>query len=185
MNGALQVRTIIEGDPLRWGVLAVVRSLRLPDCWVGAGFVRNAVWDHLHQRAPSPLSTDVDVLWFDPERADPSEDTKLEAKLRMTDPSLRWSVKNQARMHSCNGDAPYLSAVEAMRFWPETATAIAVRRNGVDQCEIAAPFGLDDLFGLVVRPTPRFAHNKLPIYEDRIKTKGWMAKWPLLRTETA
>jgi hypothetical protein len=28
-------------------------------------------------------------------------------------------------MHMKNGDAPYLSAVDAMRFWPETATSVA------------------------------------------------------------
>ncbi|WRQ77412.1 nucleotidyltransferase family protein [Pseudomonas saxonica] len=32
----------------------MVRSLNLPDCWIGAGFLRNAVWDYLHGRSPSP-----------------------------------------------------------------------------------------------------------------------------------
>jgi hypothetical protein len=47
-----------------------------------------------------------------------------------------------------------------MRYWPETATAVAVRRNDEDGCEVAAPFGVDDLFGLILRPTPRFAREK-------------------------
>ncbi|MGH8392414.1 MAG: nucleotidyltransferase family protein, partial [Pseudomonas sp.] len=34
------VQTLISSDPLRWHLLAVVRSLALPDCWIGAGFVR-------------------------------------------------------------------------------------------------------------------------------------------------
>ena len=29
-------------------VLLAVRDLGLKDCWVAAGFVRNAVWDLLH-----------------------------------------------------------------------------------------------------------------------------------------
>lgn len=159
-----------------------MRSAGLPDCWIGAGFVRNAVWDRLHGRPVSPLSGDIDVLWFDPMRTNPSNDRRIEAALRATDPSVEWSVKNQARMHLRNGDVPYASAVDAIRFWPETATAVAVRRSERDHCEIAAPYGLDDLFDLVLRPTPRFANNKRQLYEDRIQAKGWLDTWPLLRT---
>jgi uncharacterized protein len=182
MDHASRVRTIISGDSLRWRILNMVRFIRLPDCWVGAGFVRNSVWDHLHGRPPSPPSGDVDVLWFDPERADPSEDRKIEAILKALDPSVHWSVKNQARMHVRNGDAPYASASEAMQYWPETATAVAVRRNDRDYCEVAAPFGLDDLFDLTLRPAPRFALDKRRVYEERLRVEGWLIEWPLLHT---
>ena len=159
----------------------MVRALRLPDCWIGAGFVRNAVWDHLHGRPPAPPDGDVDVIWHDPRQADPAEDRKHEAALRAAEPSIIWSVKNQARMHARNGDAPYASATDAMRCWPETATAVAVRRTREDGCEVAAPFGLDDLLSLTLRPTPRFAGEKRPIYAERLRTKRWIAAWPLLR----
>ncbi len=84
-------------------------------------------------------------------------------------------------MHTRNGDAPYTTAVDAMRYWPETATVIAARRNDGDACEIAAPFGLDDLLNMVLRPTPRFADEKKPIYEERLRTKHWTTRCPLLR----
>ena len=84
-------------------------------------------------------------------------------------------------MHLRNGDAPYVSAAEAMRYWPETATAVAVRRNIQEECEIAAPFGLDDLLGLILRPTPRFAGEKHPIYKERLRSKQWTVLWPLLK----
>lgn len=180
MEAVCHLRDIIRADPVRWHILGIVRALHLPDCWIGAGFVRNAVWDHLHQRAPSPLRGDVDVIWFDPMRTDPAEDRTHEAALREHDASIAWSVKNQARMHARNGDAPYASATDAMRSWPETATAVAVRRNDADACEVAAPFGLDDLLGLVLRPTPRFAQERSDIYEQRLRTKQWTASWPLL-----
>ena len=181
MNNASRIQAIISGDPTRWRVLDLVRSMRLPDCWIGGGFVRNAVWDCLHGRTPSALSGDVDVVWFDPARPDPSEDRTIEAVLRTLNPSVVWSVKNQARMHARNGDAPYLSAADAMRCWPETATAVAVRRSDQDHCDVAAPFGLDDLFALVVRPTPRFADDKRQLHDKRIRAKGWLETWPLLR----
>jgi uncharacterized protein len=38
----------IERQPEMMQVLGVTEALGLPDCWVGAGFVRNPVWDALH-----------------------------------------------------------------------------------------------------------------------------------------
>lgn len=185
MTAAVMVQHIIQADPLRWHVLGVVRALHLPDCWIGAGFVRNAVWDHLHQHSRSPLDGDVDVVWHDPWRADPGEDRRLEAALQAAEPSISWSVKNQARMHSRNGDAPYASTIDAMRHWPETATAVAVRRTDEEGCEMAAPFGLNDLLSLVLRPTPHFARERRHIYEERLRTKQWATLWPLLKKAQA
>ena len=59
----LQIQALIEADPVRMSILSLVQSLGLPDCWVGAGFLRSAVWDHLHQRAYSPVPSDIDVIW--------------------------------------------------------------------------------------------------------------------------
>ena len=185
MSAESRIASILRADPFRWHLLDAVRALGLPDSWIGAGFVRNAVWDHLHGRPPSPLTGDVDVIWYDLDRTDSAEDRRHEAALRAAEPSIVWSIKNQARTHTRNGDAPYASAVEAMRHWPETATAVAVRRHDPDGREIAAPFGLDDLLNLILRPTPRFSRAKRGIYEDRLRTKGWTASWPLLRTAEA
>jgi hypothetical protein len=174
---------VIAGDKLRWRILGLVRSLRLPDSWIGAGFVRNAIWDHLHHYPASPPAGDVDVLWFDPRQADPDRDRALEMTLHRMDPSVTWSVKNQARMHLRNDDPPYASATDAMRHWPETATAVAVRRDDHDRCDVAAPLGLADLFGLLVRPTPSFGSAKRTIYDQRLQAKGWLTTWPRLRVE--
>ncbi len=64
-----QLQAMIAADNERMHVLRLVRELDLPDCWVAAGFVRCCVWDHLHQRSPSPLSHDIDVIWYDPSKA--------------------------------------------------------------------------------------------------------------------
>ena len=158
-----------------------VSHLELPDCWIAAGFIRNAVWDALHGRTPQPPGCDVDVIWFDPDRCHERLDRDIEEKLRAVVPSIEWSVKNQARMHARNDDKPYDSSSDAMRYWPETATAVAARICGRDQLEIASPLGLDDLFKLLLRPTQRFANEKLPIYEERVRSKAWIELWPLLK----
>lgn len=177
----LQLNDILRRDTVRWQLLDVVSQLDLPDCWISAGFVRNAVWDALHGRTSSPPCGDVDVIWFDPDRSEERLDREIEEILGVVAPSIDWSVKNQARMHSRNEDVLYHSSSDAMRYWPETATAVAARRSGEDQLEIASPFGLDDLFHLVLRPTERFSDEKLPIFEERVRSKAWLELWPLLK----
>jgi len=160
-------------------LLAHVESLNLPDCWIGAGFVRNTVWDVLHGRAidASQLS-DVDVVYLDPAEASEERDAALERRLQVLKPGLSWQVRNQARMHHRNGDASYRSTLDAIAHWPETATALAARTIR-GRVEVIAPHGIEDLIGLIVRPTPAFAH-KLPIYWERIKIKQWASRWPRL-----
>src|SRR5262249_31104746 len=125
-------------------------------------------------------SGDVDVIWFDPETAGPAIEQALEARLAAAMPELQWEVRNQARMHLKNGEPPYRDATDAMRHWPETATAGGVRLRPDGGLDVAAPFGLDDLYGLVLRPTPAFAGARRPIHERRVADKRWRERWPRL-----
>jgi hypothetical protein len=144
--------------------------------WIGAGFVRNAVWDALAGVAPSVATlADLDVVHHDPTRDD---DAAFEAALRAARP-LPWSVTNQARMHAANGHAPYRDLADALAQWPETATSVAARLAG-GRIEILAPHGLDDLLGMIVRPTPAHAGNPASV-AARLAAKGWRARWPGLR----
>lgn len=178
----------IAADPFRLAVLTLVRTLALPDCWVGAGFVRDAIWDHLHGMEAKPPTGDVDILWFN--RADHSAETDKAIERRLAflaaeQPALaalpiRWSVKNQARMHVRNGDAPYTNVHDAMRFWPETATAIALRLDDGGTIQVSAPYGLADLFALHLRATPPFHADKRRIFTERVLSKQWLERYPQL-----
>lgn len=174
------LRTLLSQDRLRRAALEAVAALDLPDCWIGAGFVRDAVWDELHGYGTRPPGGDVDVVWFDPAALDERLDRDIERRLMLALPDMAWSVKNQARMHQRNGDAPYDSVADAMRHWPETATAIAARIDGSGSIDINAPFGLDDLFALRLTPTPAFAASRLPMFDRRVSAKRWMARYPRL-----
>jgi hypothetical protein len=98
------------------------------------------------------------------------------------DPALPWSVRNQARMHNRNGDGPYCSTADALRFWLETPTCIAVRRDNDGGLEIMAPYGLEDLFSMSIRPTPRGRVRKAE-YLSRIQEKLWHERWPNVTVE--
>jgi len=174
---------LISADPSMMAALAAVRSLDLKDSWITAGFVRNRVWDHLHGfEKPTPLN-DIDVIYFDPEHIDPAFEKHLDAELEKRVPGLPWQVKNQARMAQRNGDPPYRSVDEALQHWCETPTAIGVRLSAGSEIEVTAPLGLDDLFDLVVRPTPfaRGHPHKLAQYRERMAKKNWPHLWPRIR----
>ncbi len=180
MDQIVALQSLLSSDPLRREALEAVATLGLPDCWIGAGFVRDAVWDHLHGYERRPPSGDVDVVWFASGASDQVTDHNIEHELKSRMPNLAWSVKNQARMHLRNGDAPYRSVADAMRHWPETATAIAARLGAAGSIEINAPLGIADLFALRLRPTPAFVTNKRPIFDGRVSSKRWIERYPLL-----
>jgi hypothetical protein len=175
--GAAELTAILQRDPVLAQALPILAALDLPDAWIGAGAVRNPVFDHLHELKPAPLA-DIDVAWFDPADASPRRDADIEAELHRRAPDLPWSVHNQARMHPRNAP-PYTSAVHAIGHWVETATAVAVRLDPRGEIEIAAPHGLDDLLGLVLRPVPAY-QTRLDVFYARIAAKGWLRRWPLL-----
>jgi hypothetical protein len=189
MTHAAALRRILAASTERMRILGLAASLGLPDCWIAAGFVRSAVWDHLHNRPPASTWPDIDVIWFGPDRADPALDAAIEHHLRGLEPAQNWSVKNQARMHTRNGHPPYASATDAMRYWPETASAVAARLAPPleapmespleSRLEIAAPLGLDDLFGLILAPGPAAPRAT---FGARAEDKKWRDIWPLLRT---
>ena len=173
---------IIRRSEFRMEVMKQVSTLRLPDTWVAAGFVRNAVWDHLHGFTSETSLNDVDVIYFDRKVVDRHRDEEAEEQLSNSFPGVVFSVKNQARMHIRNRDEPYRSATDAMTHWPETCTAIGVAREG-DEILYEAPFGLSDLFSLTVRPTSSNASMKSLVKKRSIE-KGWMEIWPNLILET-
>lgn len=180
MDQIASIQMLLSNDPLRLEALQAVACLRLPDCWIGAGFIRDAVWDYLHGFATRPPSGDVDVVWFDPQEPSEDIDRRIGHELKSRMPGLDWSVTNQARMHLRNGDTAYQSVADAMRRWPETATAVAARIGPTGSIEINAPLGVDDLFALRLRPTQSFVISKRSIFECRVSSKRWLERYPQL-----
>ena len=162
-------------------IMQLLETIRNIDnrLYLGGGVVRNAVWDYLHGYSSATASDDVDIIYFDPETIEKAQDVKIESKLRGVAPNVRWSVKNQARMHTVNEEPAYTSLEDAISKWPETATAMVIRKSHGGALEVIAPCGLDDLFRLVVRPTPHF-NSKLERYSARLEKKKWEENWPKL-----
>lgn len=139
--------------------------------------MRNLVWDYLHGfDSPTPLN-DIDVIYFDP------NDTSYESALRYEDqlqdwlPELNLQVRNQASMHTRNGDGPYQGSLDAMSYWPEKETAVAVKQSLNGDIECISSFGLESLFDLKITPNPK---RNRDIFDQRAQSKGWLTQWPKL-----
>ncbi|WP_325895205.1 nucleotidyltransferase family protein [Grimontia sp. NTOU-MAR1] len=174
------MQTIIEwvqGDPLRMQALYATRSLKLPQCYIAAGFVRNLVWDRLHNKETATPLNDVDVIYFKDDETDVSAHLRYELHLNTILPSLNWQVRNQAHMHLRNDDEPYMDILDAMSFWPEIETAVAIRLVNDNSLECISPFGFESLFALKITPNPK---RDAAIFQQRIQSKNWLSHWPKL-----
>jgi hypothetical protein len=175
------ITDLIAQDEWMMDVLKTARSLSLPDWMIGAGFVRNKVWDYLHGYATkTKTASDIDLIYFDTANVDEDKDRLLSEELKRKT-GMEWEVVNQAYTHKWHDrELPYEDTVSALAEWVETPTCVAVRLEEDDTLALFAPHGIDDLVNLVVRPSPSF-ENDLDKFWERVKGKGWEAKWPKLR----
>jgi uncharacterized protein len=179
---APEFEEIVRGTPWLMEALRAVRDVDPPDWLVSAGALRNAVWDRLHGFAtPTPLA-DVDVGFFDAADLSPARDRSVEDALRTRLPDVPWQARNQAAVHlwyeARFGYAvePLASTADAVATFPETAVCVGVRLEPDDALGVVAPYGLDDLLGLVHRHNPTRA--SVEIYEERLASKRITERWP-------
>ena len=169
----------------RWleEVLERFDEIGLPDTWLVAGCIAQTIWN-LGCRQPAEFGIkDVDLIYFDEQdlsfEAEIGHETGVRGLFRHL--PIKLDVKNEARVHLWYEKRfgypikPYLSSADAIATFPTTATAVGVRCIR-GQLECCAPFGLDDLFGLVVRPNKRQITRA--IYEAKVDR--WRAIWPRL-----
>lgn len=170
---------VIKKDKWMMQILQTVWALHLPDWWIGAGFVRNKIFDVLHRYTKRTPLNDIDIIYFDQLHTEEKYERALQQKLRAIDKTVRWSVKNQARMHSLHHDPPYHSATEGLSRWNETATCIGIKLLGNNKLVLVAPHGIYDLTHLLIRQNPGTSDAE---YKNRLRKKQWKQRWPKLTT---
>jgi hypothetical protein len=97
---AARLERLVRGSKWFLHVLETARACGAPDCWVGAGALRDLVWDELHGGFRPELVKDVDAAFFDPHDLRPERDQAVEDELSRLLPEVRWDAKNQAAVHS-------------------------------------------------------------------------------------
>ncbi len=176
---------IVRDTPWLYRALVAARSLDLPEWCIGAGSVRDAVWDTLHGYQMSTVPADIDVAHFDSGDTSQEYDDALQRQLTLLEPDLPWEVTNQAGVHIWFEQVfghpvePLASLEEAVASWPETATSIAVTLTADGELHVIAPLGLGDLFGMVVRRNPR--RVSIDTYRKRTAEKRYIERWPEVR----
>jgi hypothetical protein len=154
---------IVRGSATLMQVLERARDLNLPDWLIFSGAVYQRVLNRLTGRDPDYGIKDYDLGYFD--AADTSyeaEDVVIRRVAEAFEPPLRAlvEVRNQARVHlwfeGKFGEpyTPLKNSAEALTRFVSPLFAVAVRLEPDDRLTVMAPFGLDDLFALRLRPNP-------------------------------
>jgi len=171
---------LIKSDTWMMNVLGEAEKLDLPDWMIGAGFLRNKVWDYLHNIKREMGDTrDIDLVYFNSINQDENFDKELSKKMK-NKLGIEWEIINQAYAHKWHSRTiPYKNSKEALSEWVETATSVAVNlKKG--ELKIIASHGIEDLVNLIVRPVPSYKNN-LEIFHKRYSDKKWLQKWNKLK----
>jgi hypothetical protein len=174
---------LLRESPVVGPLLDALPGWGLPGCYIGAGAVAQTVWNAAHGFALDVGVKDADVVYFDPGDLSREAEVRTEELVARSVPALGVTVDvtNEARVHLWYEQRfgvplePYGSTEEAIATWPTTASSVGVRPAG-SGLAVCAPFGLRDLFALVVRP------NKTLVTEAIYTAKAarWQATWPRL-----
>ena len=175
---------IVRADPGLMHVLTTVRGLGLNDWRVFSGAVYQSVWNAVTDRPVGYGRKDYDLGYFDPDTSWDAEDAVIKRVAAAFDEPFRSEVevRNQARVHLWFMDRfgepyePLTGTDEALARFVAPAFAVGVRLEDDDAISIAAPFGLEDVFSMTLRPNP-----------DRPLARGWdktvasaRSRWPEL-----
>jgi hypothetical protein len=182
LTSEADIKALVLGDQDMMRALGIARDLNLPDWWIGAGFLRNKVWDVQSGVQKGP-ATDVDLVYFDTSDVTPERDWQYDEQLHKVDPKNNWEVRNQARMHYVNGHDQFSSTRDGIAHWTETATAIGVKLDADGKLKFLFCYGLDDLLDIVARPTPFMKGDLLEVFASRMQKKNWQKRWPKLKVE--
>lgn len=156
--------------------------LDIENYYIGAGCITQTVWNYLSNLPLDYGIKDIDFVYYDNDNLDYTLENEIVTKLKQlySDLNIEIDVKNQARVHLWYEERfgypiePYPSLEAAINTWPTTATAIGIRMDHHNELKVYAPFGLNDLFGKIVRA------NKAQITKEIFEAKAskWQSKWP-------
>ena len=154
---------ILETAPGLMQVLGKAAELALPDWLIFSGSIYQPVLNHLTGRPIENGIKDYDLGYFDAsDTSYDAEDVVIKRVAAAFGPPLREmvEVRNQARVHlwfEGHFGEPYeplTCTQEALPRFVSPLFAVGIRMDAQQRITVVAPFGLDDLFALRLRPNP-------------------------------
>lgn len=174
------------------GLMRLLRFLRaqdLPQWRLVAGCIYQTVWNVLAGLPAGTGIKDYDVIYFDDrDRSFAGEDLiikrlgDLHSKAQPPLPEP-IEIRNQARVHlwfeeSFGASYPKLrSSDESLLYYSAKVHAVGVRLDSNDALNIICPFGLADMFDMVIRPNRTIANAT----SYAIKAERALSIWPMLK----
>jgi hypothetical protein len=176
---------VLKQNSCLFDIIKTVSRDRTEKFYVGAGAVTQTVWNYIFGNELTYGIDDIDIVYFNNnDLSESAEDVVIKTLLhKLKHVPFRLDIKNQARVHVWYKSkfgydmVPLTSVQDAIDKWPTTANSIGLRINRLNNMELYAPFGLDDLFSGIVRP------NKSQITPEIYygKVHKWIKKWPDLK----
>lgn len=151
--------------------------------YLSAGCINQTVFNYYHNYDINYGIEDYDIVYYDEDTSYEKEDKiikDLEVKLKSL--NLSFDIKNEKRVpiwynEKYNANRKdYSSVEEAISRWGTTITCIGVRIEN-DKLFVCAPYGLNDLFNLTLRPVKTDFTKEM--YERKVAK--WTSKWKYLK----
>jgi uncharacterized protein len=163
-------------------VLARAAGMDLPGWYLVAGCLYQTVWNAVTGQPPEAGILDYDLAYFDgSDLSWEAEDAVIRAGHEIfAGLPAPVQIRNQARVHlwyerrfgvPC---PPHASTEAAIDTFEATAACLGAGRGSSGRWRIYAPYGLADVFNLVVRPNPVLA----PRHVYQAKAARWSRQWP-------
>jgi len=160
-------------------ILEILSKSNLKNYYVAAGSINQTVFNYYHGYELDYGIKDFDIVYYDEDLTYEKEDEIIKyVTSLLKDISTDLDIKNEARVHLWYKDKygkeiiPYTSVEDAISSWGTTVTCIGVRLEN-DKLVVCAPFGLNDLFNMTIRPVKRQYTEE----QYLIKTESWLKKW--------
>lgn len=178
---------LVRCNPFNAALLDRLPALQLPDAWLVAGCLFQAVWNAEAGRPSDAGVKDYGVFYFDDrDLSYEAEDVVIRRVARaFGDLAVALEVRNQARVHLWYGERfgpgyPRLtSSRDGIDRFLVAGTCVGIGVSADYRGRLYATHGLDDIFWGVLRP------NVLNLRGDRFpaKAESYRARWPHLRLE--
>ena len=178
---ANDVMSFARSNPINLALLGRLPQLGLNDCYLTAGCVFQAIWNHVSGRRPEWGIKDYDVFYFDDtDLSWDAEAAVIDAVSNLTrDLGVVVEVRNQARVHlwyekRFGAAYPQLTCTQdGINRYLVSCTCVGIE---VVTGRLYAPNGLIDLAEGILRENPaapkpnRFIH----------KAQEYRSRWPWL-----
>jgi uncharacterized protein len=174
----------LRRNPTLAEVLTRARAMDLPGWYLVAGCLYQTVWNVLTGEPAEAGILDYDLAYFDDSDLSwEAEDAVICAGSTIfAGLPAPVQIRNQARVHLWYGPKfglpcpPHASSEAAIDTYEATIACLGVRLEAGGRWRIYAPYGLSDVFNLVVRPNPVLAPPE--VYQAKVAR--WQRQWPAL-----